>query len=66
MALLADSELPKVRDALAEMAAPVRLIFFTQTFECETCLPTRQILDEVAALSDLVTVEEHNFQLDKD
>ncbi|MCE2541181.1 MAG: hypothetical protein J4G16_12605 [Acidobacteria bacterium] len=46
------------------MSSPVRLVFFTQTFGCDTCLPARQAADRIAALSERVTVEEHNLVLD--
>ena len=52
--------------ALANIAAPVTLVFFTQTFGCETCLPARQIVDQVAARSDLISVQEFNLVLDRD
>ncbi|MCH7749185.1 MAG: thioredoxin family protein [Acidobacteria bacterium] len=52
--------------ALATLAAPVRLVFFTQTFGCETCLPARQIVNRVASLSDQISVEEFNIVLDTD
>ncbi len=48
------------------MSRPVRLVFFTQTLGCETCLQTRQILDELPLLSDNITIEEVNFVLDPD
>jgi thiol-disulfide isomerase/thioredoxin len=48
------------------MTRPVRLLFFTQALECETCVQTRQILDELPALSDKIAIEEVNFVLDKD
>jgi alkyl hydroperoxide reductase subunit AhpF len=48
------------------MTRPVRLLFFTQTLDCETCPQTRQILDELPALSDKVAVEDVNFVLEKD
>ena len=51
---------------LAALSAPVRLVFFTQTFGCDTCLPARQAVDQIASLSDQITVEEHNFVLDTD
>ena len=51
---------------LAALSSPVRLIFFTQTFGCDTCLPARQAADRVAALSEHVTVEEHNLVLDRE
>ncbi len=51
---------------LAALPAPVRLVFFTQTFGCDTCLPARQAVDQIASLSDQITVEEHDFVLDTD
>ncbi len=51
---------------LEGMVDPVRLVFFTQSLSCETCQPTRQILDELAGLDDRISVDEQNFILDKD
>ena len=51
---------------LAALPAAVRLVFFTQTFECDTCLPARQVVNQIASLSDQITVEEYNIVLDKD
>ena len=48
------------------MTHPVRLLFFTQTLGCDTCLQTRQILDELPPLSDKITIEEVNFVLEPD
>ena len=66
MALLAPAEQEKLRESFNEMTSPVRLLFFTQTPDCEPCVQTRQILDELPALSDKVTIEEVNFILEKD
>ena len=52
--------------ALATIATPVTLVFFTQTFGCDTCVRARQVVDRVASLSDQITVEEFNLVLDKD
>jgi alkyl hydroperoxide reductase subunit AhpF len=51
---------------LASLQAPVRLVLFTQTFGCDTCLPARQVVDHIAAVSEYISVEEHNLVLDKD
>jgi len=51
---------------LAALSAPVRLVFFTQTFGCNTCLTARQVVDQIASLSEQITVEEHNIVLDKE
>ena len=41
-------------------------MFFTQTLGCETCVQTRQILDELPPLSDRITVDEVNLILEGD
>jgi alkyl hydroperoxide reductase subunit AhpF len=43
------------------------MLLFTQTFGApESATVARQVLDEVADLNELVTIEEVNFILDKD
>jgi alkyl hydroperoxide reductase subunit AhpF len=66
MSLLTPGDQQKLKAAFAEMLRPVRLLFFTQTFDCETCATTKQILDELPALSDKITIEEINLVLDRD
>ena len=56
----------QLRDAFASMTRRVRLVFFTQTFGCETCVQTRQILDELPPLSDKIEIEEVNLVLERD
>src|SRR4051812_5416092 len=48
------------------MTRPVRLLFFTQTLDCDTCPQTRQILDELPPLSDKIAIEEVNLILEPD
>lgn len=67
MALLSERDRQTVRTHLAGIQQPVQLLFFTQTIGApETALVTRQVLDELASLSDQVTVEEVNFVLERD
>ncbi len=66
MPLISPADQQHLREAFVDMNRPVRLLFFTQTLGCETCLQTRQILDELPALSDKITIEEVNFVLDTD
>ncbi len=56
----------QVREALAVVQSPVMLALFTQDFECDTCNGTRQIIEEVAELSEQVSVEVHDFLADSD
>ena len=55
-----------VIDRLAALPDPVRLVFFTQTFGCDTCLQAELAVDEVAGLSERVSVEKHNLVLDRE
>ena len=67
MSILSVDERETVRRHLNALVHPVRLLFFTQTFGVpETVAQAKQILDEVASLNDLVTIDEANFVLDKD
>ena len=64
MSLISLSDQERLRETFLDMPRPVRLLFFTQTLGCETCLQTRQILDELPALSSKITIEEVNFILE--
>src|SRR3984957_10936455 len=66
MGLISPSDQQKLRESFAEMTRPVRLLFFTQTLGCDTCLQTRQILDELPPLSDRITIEEVNVILESE
>src|SRR5207244_8378173 len=66
MPLISPADQDRLRESFAEMKRAVRLLFFTQTLDCEACMQTRQILDELPPLSDKITVEEVNFVLDAD
>src|SRR5216684_3471839 len=64
MSLISPSDQERLRADLAAMTRPVRLLFFTQTLDCEMCPQTRQILDELPLLSDKIAIEEVNFVLE--
>ena len=66
MALLSPADQGKLREAFTEMPSKVKIVFFTQTLGCETCLQTRQIIDELPPLTDKVTIDEANLVLDAD
>jgi len=64
--LIASADQERLRETFREMTRAVRLLFFTQTLGCETCLQTRQILDELPQLSDKIAIDEVNFILEPD
>ncbi len=70
MPLLDDRVRKQVRGALADLKQPVKLVMFTQgeggALECAFCGETRQLVEEIAALSDKIAVEILDFQADAD
>jgi glutaredoxin-like protein len=66
VSLISPADQDRLKSSFAEMTQPVRLLFFTQTLGCETCLQTRQILDELPPLSDKISIDEVNFVLEPD
>jgi len=66
MALLNEAIRKEVRGALADVKQPVTLKIFTQAFECQYCKETRELVEEVAALSDKLTAEVYDFVKDAD
>ena len=66
MSLLSPADQEKLRESFDEMTNGVRVLFFTQTLDCEPCVQTKRILDELPPLSDKIAIEEVNFILEKD
>jgi glutaredoxin-like protein len=67
MPLLSEQDRRTVAGHLASITHPVRILFFTQTFDApETAFLAKQVLDEVTSLNEQITLEEVNFVLDKD
>jgi len=67
MSLLSERDRQTVQSHLAGLTHDVTLLFFTQTIAApETALIARQVVDEVAGLSDRVSVEEVNLILDRE
>ena len=69
MGFLAADNQAEVKRLFEGLTGDVRLIYFTQResplfipgHECETCKDTRTLLEEVAALSDKIKLEVHDF-----
>ena len=65
MSLLQDEDRKQVQQLFAGLSNPVKLVMFTQEFECKFCTQTRELVQEVASLSDTITAEVYNLSLDK-
>jgi len=62
MPIIGERERQQVQEVFSEsLTGPVRLLMFTQSQECEFCSETRQLVEEVSSLSDLVQAEVHDF-----
>ena len=67
MSLLSERDRQTVQTHLAGLTHDVTLLFFTQTIGApETVAIARQVVEEVASLSDRVSVEEVNLVLDRE
>lgn len=64
MSLLGPHDQERLRAEFSLMTRRVHLIFFTQSLGCDTCLQTRQVLDELPALSDRIVIDEVNLVLE--
>ncbi len=67
MPLLSSADEQLLKQHLSTISKEVTLLLFTQTFGgSETGPLAKQVLDELAALSEKITVVEKNFVLDTD
>jgi len=65
MSLIPEDQMDRVRSELAEkLVNPVRVIMFTQAMECKFCADTKQLIYELAELSDKIQAEVHDFVAD--
>ncbi len=66
MPLIGKQDQQVLREEFQNLVAPVKLVMFTQETECQYCRETRQIVEELAQLSDKITAEVHDFVTDKE
>ena len=66
MTILTKDVRSKVQEELKEQPGKVKLVVFTQEFECAHCRENTSIAQEVASLSDKLDIEVYNFALDKE
>lgn len=64
MGLISTQDRAYLQTEFDKMVHPVRLVLFTQEHECQFCRETRQIVEELASLSDKVRAEILDFVAD--
>lgn len=65
MSLLREEDRQYLIKEFGSLPEEVKLIVFTQEFECQYCRETRAIAEELASLSDKISVEVYDFVKDK-
>jgi glutaredoxin-like protein len=66
MGLIGDQDIVEIRDRFKQLVNPVKLVHFTQELNLEYGREAKQLLQEVAATSDKISVEVFNFLIDKE
>ena len=66
MSLIREQDAVEIRQSLRDMPNPLRLIHFTQELNLEYGRETRELLTDLAALSDKLSLEVYDFVLDKE
>jgi glutaredoxin-like protein len=66
MTLLNEKDREKMIIRFAGLDQPVKLIVFSQDFECQYCRETREIAEELAGLSSKISVTIYDFVADQE
>lgn len=62
MSLIPDDKKELLRNDFREkLGSPVKIVMFTQEVECRFCSDTRQLVQDLATLSDKLSVEVYDF-----
>ena len=56
----------QLRKILESLVSPVKLIFFTQENACPSCAQQRELLEELASLSNKLELKIYDFVLHRD
>ena len=56
----------EIKKRLADIPNDVKLVLFTQTFNCETCPEVERLLRALAGLSERLKLEIYNPQIDRE
>jgi len=65
MSLIPDDKKELLRNDFKEkLVDPVKIVMFTQEFECRFCSDTRNLVQDMATLSDKITAQVYDFSRD--
>ncbi|MCB0291384.1 MAG: thioredoxin family protein [Calditrichaeota bacterium] len=66
MTFIHDQDRINIEKRFQDLDQPVRILNFSQEMECNYCKETRQLLEELAALSDKITLEVYDLIKDQE
>jgi len=66
MANIKQADRNYLRKEFEKLIDPVKLVFFTQEFECQYCQLTHELMTELSEISDKITLEIYDFVKDKE
>ncbi len=66
MGLIREADAIEIRRRFEELVDPVKLVHFTQTLNVEYGREAQQLLEELAALSEKISLEVYNFLLERE
>jgi len=66
LAILNEAVVKELQKRLAVLKEPVKLIVFTQEFECQFCRSARELVEELAGVSEKLSTEVYDFVKDKE
>jgi glutaredoxin-like protein len=66
MALIKERDRHELERVFSGLTNPVQLIMFTQDFECQSCSLAHSLLEEVADLGDMVSLQIKDFVKDSE
>ncbi len=63
--LLKEKDRKEIQKLIGELPREVKLVMFTQDFECDYCSQTRELLEELTTLAPQLKLEVHDFAEEK-
>ena len=64
--MMNDEQKKQIQEIMGRMEAPVKLVHFTQEINVELAREARGILEDLSELSDKLSLETYNLQLDRE
>jgi alkyl hydroperoxide reductase subunit AhpF len=60
--MLPENVVAQIQDVFKQLQHPVQILFFGSQKNCDYCAETRQLLEEVVAISDLLSISIHDLE----